>query len=443
MPSWWMLRVYGTRLEEEWLQAVATELVGVDVDNYIIGGNFLTQPHLKDGPAFHSSPIRRWGPAGQEAYHIVVPPRPHLASWLQRCHNQLAVESPAARFSVCCIVSREACPADLTATAIRRLVPQAEALLQDPTVELYASALGERPPIIRVPATERQLPPSAWEHAQLPRNKVLLVLQFRRHSGRPVSPAGRWVRGQLPAPAASPLELLRLEFMLPPAARQRDAERLARKGLEKIAKELQLPSPAPHQLRNIQPTHGSVAAIFGVPRPLAAQWLRGSGCGGLYLRPFWTEDSSAAMARDCFELLWLRNKLADGPRIWGAVKDLPSVVGLLPGDKDVAIRVQAGCPPEALQAVQAQVQFVLEDKQAQLRRLVLGQRWWRLGPLTEAECCRLQEMVAATGLVPLRGELRVARMGPFRSAVYFAAGDPTQGGLKKPFLCKKKPRNWF
>ena len=39
-------------------------------------------------------------------------------------------------------------------------------------------------------------------------------------------------------------------------------------------------------------------------------------------------------------------------------------------------------------------------------------------------------MVAATGLVPLRGELRVARMGPFRSAVYFAAaGDPTRWSL--------------
>ena len=193
--------------------------------------------------------------------------------------------------------------------------------------------------------------------------------------------------------------------MLPPAARQRDAERLARKGLEKIAKELQLPSPAPHQLRNIQPTHGSVVCHV--------LWQRSgySGCGGLYLTPFWTEDSSAAMARDCFELLWLRNKLADGPRIWGAVKDLPSVVGLLPGDKDVAIRVQAGCPPEALQAVQAQVQFVLEDKQAQLRRPVPGQRWWRLGPLTEAECWKLQEMVAATELIRLQRELRAARMG--------------------------------
>ena len=430
VPAEYMLRVYDTRLEDKWLRDLAVELVGIDVDSYVVGGDFLTHPHLEDGPAFHSPPIRRWGPSGQEAYHILVPPRPHLASWIQRCHHQLDVESPAARFSVCCIVPRDACPATLDANAIQRLVPQAEPLLKDRTVELHAFALGERAPIVRVPGNAQQLPPSTWEHAQLPHNKVLVVLQFHRHSGQPVPPAGRWIRGQLPTPAVSPLELLRLEFMLPPATRQRDVERLARKGLEKVAKEMQLPNPASHQLRNIQLTQGSVTAIFGVPRCNAVQWLRGSGCGGLYLRPFWTASSSSSMARDRFELLWLRNKLVDGPRIWGSVKDLPAVVGLLPGDKDVAVRVEAGCSPEAVQAVQAQVQFVLEDKQAQLRRPVPGQRWWRLGPLTEAECWRLQEMVAATGLVPLRGELRVARMGPFRSAVYFAAtGEPTKWSL--------------
>ena len=426
----YMVRVYDTRLEPQYQQDLATELVGIDVESYVVGGDFLSKPHLEDGPAFHSPPIHRWGPAGSGAYQIFVPPRPHLAAWLQRCHHQLSVESPAARFSVCCVVPRDTCPAVLDAASIRRLIPQAEPLLQDPSVELRAVALGERPPLIRVPSSELQLPPTTWEPAQLPRNRVLVVLHFRRHAGPAVLPTGEWVRGQLPAPETSPLELLCLEFMLPLATRQQDAERLARKGLEKIAQELQLPSPAPHQLRNVQPTHGSLAAIFGVPRHLATQWLRGSGCGGLYLRPFWTENSSAALARDRFELLWLRGKLPDGARIWGAVKDLPSVAGLLPGDKDVAVRVEAGCSPEALQAVQTQVQFVLEDRQAQFKRSVPGQRWWRLGPLTEAECWRLQELVAATGLVPLRGELRVARMGPFRSAVYFSAtGEPTKLSL--------------
>ena len=60
--------------------------------------------------------------------------------------------------------------------------------------------------------------------------------------------------------------------MLPPATRQKDAEHLARKGSNRIAKELQLPSPASHQLHNIQPTHGSLAAVIDVPRSLAMQW---------------------------------------------------------------------------------------------------------------------------------------------------------------------------
>ena len=211
----YMLRVYDTRLEEKWFTGLATELGGIDLDGFVVGGDFLTKPHLEDGPAFHSPPIRRWGPAGSGAYHLIVPPRPHLAAWLQRCHHQLAVESPLAVFSVCCIVPRESCPPVLDAAAIRRLAPQAESLLKDPAVELRAFAVGERPPVVRIPATERQLPPSVWERAQLPRNKVLLVLQFKRHSGAPVAPSGGWIRGQLPTSGVSPLELLRLEFMLP------------------------------------------------------------------------------------------------------------------------------------------------------------------------------------------------------------------------------------
>ena len=55
----YMLRVYDTRLEEGWLHSLATELGGIDIDNFVIGGDFSTKPHLEDGPAFHSPPIRR------------------------------------------------------------------------------------------------------------------------------------------------------------------------------------------------------------------------------------------------------------------------------------------------------------------------------------------------------------------------------------------------
>jgi len=60
-----------------------------------------------------------------------------------------------------------------------------------------------------------------------------------------------------------------------------------------------------------------------------------------------------------------------------------------------------------------------------VRTAVPGRRWWRLGPLTDAELWRAKEMVAAVGLLPLNGELRTGRKGPFRSYVYFAAvGQP-------------------
>ena len=56
-----MLKAYDTRLEERWLRDLATELVGIDVDTYIVGGDFLTKPHMEDGPAFHTPPGTRGG----------------------------------------------------------------------------------------------------------------------------------------------------------------------------------------------------------------------------------------------------------------------------------------------------------------------------------------------------------------------------------------------
>ena len=101
---------------------------------------------------------------------------------------------------------------------------------------------------------------------------------------------------------------------------------------------LVLPAAGP-LLRNLQPTHGGVLAIMAVPRAEARSWLRGSGCGGVYLRPFWTAETGRAVQRDAFRLLWVRGRLADGPRLWEAIKDMPGVFGLLPAEKDLAVRV--------------------------------------------------------------------------------------------------------
>ncbi len=102
-------------------------------------------------------------------------------------------------FSVCAVVDRDKCPTMLDAAALRRLLPQAGALLSDTTLEVQVAAVGERPRLIRVPAGELELPTSKWETAFLAANKVLVVIYFRRHGGAAVPPTACWMRGS-PAP---------------------------------------------------------------------------------------------------------------------------------------------------------------------------------------------------------------------------------------------------
>ena len=424
----YIFRVYDTRLDQHWLRGLLSELHTPD-PLYVVGGDFLTQPHLEDSAALNPTQLARWGPRDASTYHIVVPPRPHVAQWLHRAHQQVAMEANDTVFTVCCVVPRNACGTSLDNAAVRRLVPSAAALLDDSTLEVQVLAVGERPPLVRVPAQDdsRRLPPASWEVAHLAMNRVLLLFQFRRMTPQGVRFQARWVRGEPPRPSPSDLELLRVEMVLPPALQQAKAEKAARAGLRQIATALTLPEPPPHQLRQIVVQHGIISGILGVPRGQARDWLRGSGCGGLYLRPFWTESTGEAVARQHFSLLWVRGQLAKGPKLWQALWDKPGVVGLLPSGQDVVVRVTAEAD---LASLEPQLRFAMEDPQASFRRRVPGQRWWRLGPLTEAEAWYAKELVAKTGLEPIRGELRFAQAGPFRRMVYFSAvGEPTRLSL--------------
>jgi hypothetical protein len=351
-----------------------------------------------------------------------------MQQWLDRCHQQLAVKTEKAVFSLCAVVDREKCPAALDVAALRRLLPQAGALLSDTTLEVQVAAVGERPRLIRVPAGEVELPPTKWETAYLAANKVLVVISFRRHGGAAVPPAACWVRGALPPPEPSALELLRVEYLLPPATRQAAAEKALRAAIRKVAGSMGLVLPAVWSLlRNMQPTHGGVLAIMAVPRAEARSWLRGSGCGGVYLRPFWTAETGRAVQRDAFRLLWVRGRLADGPRLWEAIKDMPGVFGLLPAEKDLAVRITEDAD---LRALQGHLGHLTGDVKASFRQATPGARWWRLGPLHEADLYRLKELIARTGLTLLRDEVRIAAAGPFRKAAFFAAtGDPTSTSL--------------
>ena len=420
-----LLRVYDTRLQREWMLALALEVCGGrEMPTYVVGGDFLTRPHVEDAAALHPTELRPWGPGGATPYRVVVPPRPHVAAWAQRCAAQMRVEAPGTEMLLCMVVPREQCPSGAAAPDLKRLLPHAGPLLEDRALQVEIRVVGERAPLWRVPAKgdEKVLPPATWEPARLPMNRVLVVLVLRRADGPWRPPSISSVRGALPEPTPDGMELLRLEYRLPPATRQAGAERAAWVALRKLAEAMQLViPPGPKALRQVVVQHGGVMAILGVPRVQAAYWLRGSGCGGLYLRPFWTTQTDPSLSREHFSLLWLRGKADRGPEVWNALKHKEGFAGLVLAGKDIALRVDRSAKVEQLQA---QLNLSLGAAEGQLRQAVTGQRWWRLGPLTEAESWRALEIIRAMGLEPLRGELRHARMGLWRHAVYFAAVGP-------------------
>lgn len=424
----YMLRVYDTRLDDVWLRGLVQ---GISAPEHmvVVGGDFLTKPAVEDSIGLNPLRLTRWGPADLTAYHIVVPPRPHQASWLTRAHQQVALEGPQVEFSICCIVPRDQCAATLDSATIRRLIPSSAPILDDPNLEVEVLAVGERPPLVRVPAHNdvRQLPPTSWESAFLAVNRVLLLLRFRRMPPNGCRFATRWIKGDPPKPSPSNLELLRMEMILPPALQQSKAEQAARRGLRQLATALQLPEPPPHQLRQLQVQHGLISGILGVPVAQAREWLRGSGCCGLYLRPFWTNSTGEAVARHHFHVHWLRGHIDKGPKLWQALWDKPGVFGLIPSGRDVGVRISTDTD---LTTLEPHLRFGLDDQSATFRRGIPGQRWWRLGPLTEAEAWHAKDLIALTGLEPIRGELRFAQAGPFRRNVYFSAvGEPRRYSL--------------
>ena len=237
----------------------------------------------------------------------------------------------------------------------------------------------------------------------------------------------RWIRGDLPKLPSSELELLRVEMPVPPATKSVTAGKVVLAGLRKVATAMGLPVPAAQHIRQLQTMQELAVGIFSVPRDQARTWLQGSGCSGIYLRPFWTGNTGAAVSRNNFHLLWARGRLSEGPQIWEHLRREAGVVGLLVSGKDVAVRITSEADVSRLQSLLC---VALKDNSVSFRRAVTGQRWWKLGPLTDAEMWRVKDIIRQFGLDPLRDEVRFARMGPFRSMAYFAAtGDPKSFSL--------------
>jgi hypothetical protein len=376
--------------------------------------------------------LQRWGPSSAvDPYHVFVVPRPHHTEWMQRAHRQVSIEGTGAWVSVALVIARDKLPAVITPGALRVCVPALGAVLDDSSLEVVMSAVGERPVLQRLPAGGKTLPPAEWEQAHLQVNRVLLVMSFRRWAGsgadRRPAPLARWVMGAPPPPASSPLELLRLELALPPAVKQVAAEKMLRAAVRQSAGRLGLQVPPAGQLRQVVASEGSVFALLGVPKQEARGWLRSSGRGGLFIHPFWTSDDANLIKRTDFDICWLKSCKLDAGALWDALWEQPGFYGLVTNGKGLGLRVAPGASTEALMA---QVQFAAKDDKAFVRRPVSGARWWRLGPLTDAEVWHAAELVASCGLEPLRGELRIGRAGPFRSVVYFTAvGDPSRRSL--------------
>ena len=144
VPDTYVLRVYDSRLDMTWLRQLLGE-TGLGSQLFVVGGDFMTTPYREDAVALQSGRLERWGPPGDGPYHLVVPPRPHLAVWMQRVRQQLAMEAPGTWVTLCAVVPRDRCPQQWDLPALGRALPQAECLVNDPNLEVRVVALANGP----------------------------------------------------------------------------------------------------------------------------------------------------------------------------------------------------------------------------------------------------------------------------------------------------------
>ena len=87
-------------------------------------------------------------------------------------------------------------------------------------------------------------------------------------------------------------------------------------------------------------------------------------------------------------------------RLWESLHDKHGFYGLLFDGKKLALRVTAEADVDALEA---QVQFITQDTQENVRRPISGQQWWRIDTGVGAEPPPLRVRRTDSQRVPLPG----------------------------------------
>ena len=146
--------------------------------------------------------------------------------------------------------------------------------------------------------------------------------------------------------------------MLPPAVKQATAEKLLRAAVRKSAGRLHLSAPPAGQLRQVQASEGSVFALLGVPKEEARQWLRSSGAGGLFIRPFWVSDNRSSLQRADYEICWLKSCIVDPTTLWELLWEQYGFFSLVTNGKHLGLRVVPGVDTDGMLV---QLHFATKD----------------------------------------------------------------------------------
>ena len=380
-------RVYDTRLGEKGhLRMMRALGVPDSAKITVVGGDFLTAAAmgvevLPDHLALKNG--QEWW--ANEGQHIWInPARRSLQRWVNEIEAQMDVGGPAT-ISLALFVGREKVAAE---PSITDSLPFLKPLFQMEGVIASVYGVGERVPLRRLPRAPKQLPPQQWTEELSSVDRILVVVHLKRGEAKS-NPQLQWLPGtSAPPPPPSPsasrsaVETLVAELLLPPGVHPGSAPRMLDAAMRRLARDESLRPPL--EVRKSKADGRMAWGTFRVPSEDALRWLRCSGRNGLLIRPFFTAATTEACSKERFRVHWLRTAEAVDAdvlnQLWGSLKELSGVVGLVLSSKDVGVRVDS-TNAQTLPALEA----ALQGKSSQLRQKAPSGNWWCLKNMEDAE----------------------------------------------------------